>query len=174
MSEQQSWDHKGVTITFDVARASFRFQIDGKNKTAASLDAAKKQIDKAKLNAFVPFRALYLSLGHYKDEIEPPTAVMATAIEQRQGRFSGRGWTFHVEGATRRFGHEHAELYPDTQECRAAFQAYMETVIKNKHARAAMEKEEKRLRLLIPEIRATDYHERGKLVVRIAAKESTP
>ena len=58
---EQTWQHRGVSITFDTARAIFLATIDGKPQRAPSLDAIKKKIEAAVNNAFTPWRGLSVS-----------------------------------------------------------------------------------------------------------------
>lgn len=59
-----SWEHKGVTITFNAATANFVAEAPGKRLVAGSLDAVRAKIDKLNVERFDAFDA-YVEYWHY-------------------------------------------------------------------------------------------------------------
>lgn len=75
-----SWEHRGVTITFDshATRPEFRADAPGKSLRAPSMDAIKKKIDLLSLDTFEGFYA-YVEFGGYGD---PPKAKGVEIVEK--------------------------------------------------------------------------------------------
>lgn len=59
-----TWEHLGITITFNPPHANFLATAAGKNLRASSLDAMKAQIEKLNIQKFEAFEA-YVPYTHY-------------------------------------------------------------------------------------------------------------
>lgn len=119
----KTYEHKGITITFDVERAHFYANAKGKKLNAPSLDAMRKQIDASLAIAFEPFKAHILSYGAFKLE---------KVIHVGKGSHRNASFAFHTDQGSERY-----DVVIDTPTNRRLVTNYMAT---NKEGKAEIER----------------------------------
>lgn len=154
--QKQTYEHKGVTITFEPMRGDFTAAINGKTVRAASIKAMQKRIDDALSSAFQPFDGIrwYLRGSDF---------VRVTGVEKNDRR---TGYVFSLEWK-RSADHSHVSrarepvITIDTPENRALVQAMQDRMNEIESAYSKGKEEVEALRLKIPTISANDYGTKG-------------
>lgn len=146
----KTYDHHGVTITFNEQAADFSATVREKRLRAPSLDAIGKQIDAALAVQFTPFKALLLSYGEL-DELE------VIGLEKTRKRRYGPRKMFVCKDGDITLCRD--EVIPDSPANRKAIAAYRKRSKEVESLKDKLDAEVQSLLDKIPTIAADDYVE---------------
>lgn len=150
VSVSKTYDHSGVTITFNDAAANFSATVQNKRLSAPSLAAIKKQIDAALAIKFEPFKALDWSRTRMH-----PVMVTGITIERRSRSYGGSRKRFECEGASYWRAKETVAL--DTPANRKLISALHKRAKEVEAEKDRLDAEIDALEAKIPVVKAADY-----------------
>jgi len=133
-----TYEHRGITITFDDKAAKFSCVLGGKRARTGSLDSLKKKIDAHVAIDFKPFDCI---TDYQHNNIRRGRAV---ALNKTTNRWYRNGVVFQIEGAAG--VRERGSVHPDTPECMALIE----------HAIAVRARNEAEIKRLNEEITAAE------------------
>lgn len=148
----QTWTHQGITISFNTVTAKFYAPAGGKTIYAPSLDALKKQIDKAldRSANFTPFDAV--EVGDRGTGIEEVKVIGLGKVDQRHS-WKGK-YEFRIQEGHNVRGRGTA--IPATAANLKVVKAFEEMCKKNRSEIARLESEINRAREKLPYVKAED------------------
>ena len=135
-----TYEHGGITITFDERGGKFTATIGGKRQVAASLSGIKKKIDDAAASTFKPFGALIWRTTYDRSK-KDVKEIQVVGIIKARGKY-GYSAKDQWEVAC---GDEYAEVMVDTPENRAAIKTYLDLQRINSKASEKMGEAESKL-----------------------------
>ena len=150
--EKQTYEHKGVTITFEPSRGDFTAPIGGKTVRASSLDAMKKRVDESAKLKFEPFKAL-----RYSSDTLVVVDVTGMGKESIGYHRGSPNFMLDYQDHGRVRQSSAREVTPDTPEARERIKAW-QSLYESGTAEIARIKESIEAALkAIPKLKALDY-----------------
>lgn len=146
----KTYEHNGVTITFNELGANFSATANGKHLSAPSRDAIKKKIDAALAVNFSPFKAIYL--GRHGEV----TSLAVVGLEKpARNRYGTTRQVFVCEGD--RYARHVAEVTPDTPANRKLVAAFRKRYKQVEAEKERLDEEIEAMQAAIPSVKADDY-----------------